>query len=146
MRFTEKINKGRIWDKKSLTIIFIIIMLLIGITLFVTVDFEGPFIRNSLNWAATVGRIDSIEELTGINQTRMGNKISITGYRVKYTYLVEAKEYHTTAILSSSKSEFISFISETKNEWGIEVYYKKGAVTKSYINSNLKSVFYEKSQ
>ena len=146
MKFIKKINRVNIWDKKSLLILSIIIFLLVGTILFISVDFKEFFIRNSSNWTATVGRIDSIEELTGINQTRMGNKIAVTGYKIEYTYLIGDDELHAETIISPLKNEFIAYAIEVKKKWEIEIYYKKTKITDSYVNTNLGSTFYKKNR
>ncbi len=144
MKFVDKNNKGKTWDKRSIMIFFIVVFLLVGVVLFITLDYKAFFIRHRGNWTTTVGRIDSIEKLTGINQTRMGNIISVTGYRIEYTYLVDTDEYHAETIISPLENDFIDFAAKVKNEWVIEIYYKKEKFTDSYVNTDLKSAFYKK--
>lgn len=142
----SKEKTGKIWNKNSITIFIVVTLLSVGSVLFVTTDFKNYLVRNSPEWTSTIGRIDTINELTGMNQTRSGNKIIITGYKVEYTYLIEDEEYRAEAFISPLKKEFIYFAFKTKKEWKIEVYYKKGDRTNSYINSNLNSCFYAKTQ
>ena len=138
----SKINNGKGWDKRSIIIFIILIFILAGSILFSTIDFKYLFVRNNSNWSTITGRIDSIEELTGINQTRTGNKTSIKGYKVCYTYIVKKKEYHAEVVISPSKREFVSFADKTKNRWEIEIYYNKSELTDSYMNTDMKSTFY----
>ncbi len=129
------------WDGKS-TIITISIVAFLALFYFAaTTDIRGYFIQKNKNWIATVGEIQSIEKITGVDQSRTGNKIKVTGYKIAYKYSVNGIDYKKENIGSSNLFRFVSYI-YTLEDWKVEVYYKKTNPDESYLNTDLKSKFY----
>ncbi len=137
-------SETKIWDRQSLFTLLATV-LFVGFFVFLTKsDYNNFFIRDNNDWDIAIGKIDSIDELTGINQSRAGNRIMTTGYKIKYTYLIGKDEYSSESTLAPTKNQFVYYAREVIGEWKIGVYYEKKNKSNSRINIDLKSDFYKK--
>ena len=129
-------------DKKSIIYVVLFSFFIAIVCFAIMVDIRGYLIRHDPNWTVTIGQVQSIEEIIGMNQTKAGNRIEIIGYKIKYYYMVDSIGYEQEYIYGARKIDLRRFVGFVKPFDSIEIYYKKEDPKNSYINFNLNSEFY----
>jgi|GEM_PF-2431078 len=127
-------------DKKSIVRIVLIFCGMASLGVLMTVDIKGNLIRQSPNWATTMGQVQSIEVITGIEQTKTGNQIATRGHKIKYYYVVDGVVYEQEVFIGRGQRNSDRFISFIKPLDSIEIYFKKKRPQKSYINFDINRV------
>jgi hypothetical protein len=132
------------WDKKSIITLIIFCSLIIFFVLILSIDIKGIFIQNDKNWNSTTGIIQSIENVTIMEQTRTGNRNQVVQYKIRYLYIVNDVEYNKEIVQSANMvtNRLINRIDYPRN-CKIEILYKKDNPSNSYINTNINSNFYK---
>ncbi len=126
------------WDRKSVITMMIAMTVFVCLLAFIgflaTEDIHRFETMPNDQWAATVGRIDDIESMTGIVQTRSGGQV-VKRYTIRYSYTVDGITYGKTRHAESLSRWF-----EKGSE--VQVYYRKGKPGKARLNININSDFY----
>jgi len=129
-------------DKKAIIRTTLIILFFATFYFLVKVDIKDFFIRHNRSWAITIGEVQSIEDITGIEHTLVGNRITTFAYKIEYCYIVGGIRYKQMYV--SGRTNVVDFVSFIRPFDKIEIYYKKKNPTESYINFDTNSDFYKK--
>jgi len=135
-------NSSTRLDLKSITYIVLFLCSIAILCFVITTDIKGYLIQQNPNWTKTTGQVQSIEKITGIKQTKIGNQVETTGYKIKYYYVVNNVVYEQVYLSGTGQKNLHRFINFVKPLDSIEVYYKKKCPKSSYINFNTNSDFY----
>ncbi len=131
------------WDKASTK--WVTYLLIGGVLFFIIAgaDIRGYLIRNDTSWASTIGRVQSIEPMEGMDQSKVGNRRVTIGYKIKYRFEVDGVIYTKESVFGSRLKKITSFVGAIKPTDIVEVYYKKENLNESHINIDIDSGFYK---
>ena len=131
-------------DKKSIIYTVLLFCIMVVLYFIITKDIKGHLIQQNPNWTKATGQVESIEIITGIEQTRIGNQMATIGYKIKYYYLADSVVYEQVFLSGKGQRNLQEFINFVKPLDSIEVHYKKKKPQNAYINFNINSDFYRK--
>jgi len=124
-------------DKKSVVYIVLLFCAFAIFYFIMTEDIKGALIRQSPSWTKTMGQVQSIEVVTGIEQTRIGSQTTTKGHRIRYYFLTDGVVYKQEVFIGRGQGNAQRFINFVEPLDSIEVYYKKRNPRRSRINFDI---------
>ncbi len=131
------------WDRKSTIYLSLFLTSIAVFCFFTMVDVRGYLIRHDSNWSVTIGQIQSVESMEGIEQTKAGNRQVTIGYKIKCSYKVDDGTYTKDYVFGSRIKAVTKFVCSVNQMDTVEIYYKKEDPDESYLNIDLGSGFYQ---
>jgi hypothetical protein len=133
----KKVRFYQLWNFKNI-IASVLIFAITGALLFYLYSHQIISDNKRLESfnSSTKGYLISYEKLTQPRQTKLGTEYEISGYKVKFTYTINGKNYESeTEIDGLPKYQYILNKKLDKQE-PVIVLYKKKDPTKSTVNLN----------
>ena len=127
-------------DKKAIKRTALLFLFFAAFFFVAKVDIKDFLIRHDPTWTKTIGEIQSIRDITGIEHTLEGNRITTFAYKIEYCYIVKGIRYEQVYL--SGRTNVADFVRHIRPLDKVEIYHKKKKPEESYINFDIYSDFY----